>query len=193
MLIVGGPGSGKTTAAQQLATCLGVPHHNLDRVAFKPPEGAADAPFWQWTRTPYEDRCAWSSATAQQDRWVCDGIYAGWTLPLVTSAEVVLWLDVATMRCMGRVVRRALAHRVRGGKDWDLRSVRTVARGAREWARRPAATEAELAATDGANGGRTTAAFLEEYQTKVVRVRRPRDVRRAIRAACSAGEVTRPG
>lgn len=185
VLIVGGPGSGKTTVARRLARELDLPHHDLDRVAFSPPDGSPDAPFWRWARTPHEDRRQWAARTATEDRWVCDGIYAGWTRPLVDAADVVLWLDTPSARCVTRVVRRAIVHRARGGKDWNLRSVRIVSRGAREWSRRPPATDADLAVRDGANGRRTTAAFLEGAEEKVIRARRPRDVERAVRAISS--------
>ena len=181
ILVVGGPGSGKTTVARQLSDALRLPHHDLDRVAFMPPEGRPDAPFWQWTRTAYEDRQQWAAETAREEQWVCDGLYAGWTTPLVEAAEAVLWLDLASARCVARAVRRAALHRAHGGRDWNMQSVRVVSRGARDWVRRPPATDADLRLTDGANGRRTTAALLSEHEAKVVHARRPLEVRRAVR------------
>jgi adenylate kinase family enzyme len=180
VLVVGGPGSGKTRVAQRLAEKLGVPHHELDRVAFTAPMGDPDAPFWKWTRTPWVERQAWAVETAKLNGWVCDGIYAGWTTPLVNAADLVLWLDVRAVRCVTRVVRRAVAHRMRGGRDWDLRSVRVVSRGAREWRQRPTATDDELIDSDGLNGHRTVAALLAGFDEKVVKVHRPADVRRVV-------------
>ena len=164
--VVGGPGSGKTTYARALAADLGVPHHDLDRIAWAPPPGEPGAPFRRWLRVPDGRRRERAAAIAAGDGWVADGLYAGWTEPLRDAADRIVWLDPPARVAVVRVLRRALADR---GRDWDLRSVWRVARSARSFRTRPAGTAADLLARDGANSSRTLEVFLHPVRDKVER------------------------
>ncbi|GAA4212789.1 AAA family ATPase [Actinocatenispora rupis] len=185
VLVVGGPGSGKTTLARTLATALGVPHHDLDRVAYR--AGAPDAPFHDRVRVGDDVRRASAADIAATEGWVADGLYAGWTGPLRDAADLIVWLDPPARVALCRVLRRAVAHRCRGGRDWDLRSVWRVARGARSYRSRPVGTADELRARDSANGSRTLAAFLRPAADTVVRCGSAAEVRRAVGRIVSAG------
>lgn len=86
VVVVGGPGSGKTTLAQGIARRLGLPHTELDRL-------------WWWPDwTPAEE----SAFTAQvaslvhaTPAWVLDGNYFDQIARLVwPAADVVVWLDL---------------------------------------------------------------------------------------------------
>jgi adenylate kinase family enzyme len=180
VLVVGGPGSGKTTFARLVASALGLPHHDLDRMAYDPPDSQGDAPFRQWTRVADNDRRERAAALAATDGWVADGLYAGWTAALRNAADVIVWLDLPARITTGRVLRRAVEHRARGGRDWDVRSVIRVARGAHNFRTRPPATDEQLRERDGANGGRTLAAFLGPVADKVIHCRTTAEVRRTM-------------
>jgi hypothetical protein len=173
VLVVGGPGSGKTTWARDLAAALRVPHHDLDRIAYDPPPATPRAPFPLWARVPDAERRKRAAALAAADGWVADGIYAGWTAPLRDAADLIVWLDTPARITTVRVLRRALADRRSGGRDWDARSLWRVLRGARAYRTRPPATADQLLARDGANGSRTLAAFLAPVPAKVIRARTP--------------------
>ena len=185
VLVVGGPGSGKTTLARTLAVALGLPHLDLDRVAYAPPAERPDAPFWQWVRVHTDQRREQAASLAETDGWVADGLYAGWTAPLRDTADVILWLDLPARITAWRVLKRAIEHRRRGGNDWDLRSVRRVARGALGYRRRAEATADQLHARDGANSNRTLEVFLQPAGNRVLRCSSPASVRLAV------GEITR--
>jgi adenylate kinase family enzyme len=166
VLVVGGPGSGKTTYAQRLAMQLEVPHQDLDRVAYEPPPENPEAPFWQWERVADELRRERAEVLAATEGWVADGLYAGWTEALRDAADRIVWLDPPARVTVWRVLRRAVADR---GGDWDVRSALRVARGARDYRTRPLAGPEELRARDGANSSRTLAEFLRPVAGKVTR------------------------
>jgi adenylate kinase family enzyme len=180
VLVVGGPGSGKTTFARLVASALRLPHHDLDRMAYEPPDLHPDAPFWQWQRVADDHRRERAAVLAATDGWVADGLYAGWTAVLRNAADVIVWLDLPARVTTWRVLRRAVGHRARGGRDWDVRSVIRVARGAHNFRTRPPASDEQLRERDGANGARTLAAFLGPAADRVIRCRTTAEVRQTM-------------
>ncbi len=177
--VVGGPGSGKTTLARAVATALELPHHDLDRVAYDPPAGRpmrhSGGGYESWTA--HAVRGPPLAATAG---WVADGLYAGWTAPLRDAADVIVWLDLPARVTTWRVLRRVIRHRRRRGRDWDLRSVRRVARAARAYRTRSIATVDRLRGRDSANGSRTLEVLLLPVTDKVIRCRSVSEARQAV-------------
>lgn len=97
--VVGGPGSGKTRIAGQLAARTGTPLHHLDNVARI---GGGSGPV-----RPMSDRCRLAAEIASGDRWVTEGVHLGWTRPLLERADVILWLDtVSWLTAAQRISRR---------------------------------------------------------------------------------------
>jgi adenylate kinase family enzyme len=179
-LIVGGPGTGKTTFASLVASALHLPHRELDRMAYDPPPSHRDAPFWRWTRVADDERRERAAALAATPAWVAEGLYAGWTAALRDAADVVVWLDLPARVTTWRALRRAVEHRWRGGHDWDIRSALRVARGARSYRTRPSATAEQLRERDGANGALTLEVFLRPAADKVIHCRTTAQARRTI-------------
>lgn len=64
IFILGGPGSGKTTLAQDLSRRLAIPHHDLDKIGWK---HGTDMNAW------VEE----SALIADQSEWIAEGIHIG--------------------------------------------------------------------------------------------------------------------
>jgi adenylate kinase family enzyme len=103
--VIGGPGTGKTTLAHRLGDAYGLPVYELDRVAYEGPEFRPRSP----------SACAARAGEiSAQDRWVTEGIFVGWTEPLLARAETIVWLDFGSWGgSAARIVRRTLGEAVR--------------------------------------------------------------------------------
>jgi hypothetical protein len=102
--IIGIPSSGKTTLAAGIADRLGVPHHDLDALAFVDD---------RWTLRPDEDRDAMLADILQEPDFVTEGGFLGWTEELFSAADHIVWLDPPLLTLMWRHVRRHGRHPLR--------------------------------------------------------------------------------
>ena len=108
ILILGSAGAGKSTVATQLSAILGLPLIHLD--AF----------FWRagWRESPRDEWKQRVATLLTQDAWIMDGNYLGTLVERLAVADTVILLDIPRIRCIYRVVRRAL--RDRGKQRADL-------------------------------------------------------------------------
>lgn len=107
--IVGGPGSGKTTLASEIAAHLGVEVYELDKIAFTGPH---------YVERPLMERLADVDLIAQGPSWVTEGLFLLWTDKLLSAADVIVWLDhVRWRRSVWRVTQRFIASALREVKD----------------------------------------------------------------------------
>jgi adenylate kinase family enzyme len=116
--IVGAPGTGKSTLARRLGATLGLPVHELDAIAYEGPD---------FHEQPLVQREAAAREIASDPRWVAEGIFIGWTDPLLERADLIIWLDYLTWRgsaarAVARTFRGALREmRFRRGSERFLR------------------------------------------------------------------------
>jgi cytidylate kinase len=82
--IIGGPGSGKTTLARELAVQLEIEAYELDKIAFTGPD---------FEERPLADRIADVHAIASRPAWVTEGLFVQWTDELMMEASIIVWLD----------------------------------------------------------------------------------------------------
>ena len=109
--VLGTAGSGKTTFARALATRLGVPHLELDRLHHRA----------GWVPAPLEEFRAELAAfvAAAPDGWVVDGNYQERAAGLMEQADTVVWLDFPRPVVMRRVVRRTVVRSLTRRELWN--------------------------------------------------------------------------
>lgn len=90
--LLGGPGSGKTTAGIALSHRFGLPHLNLDEI------------FWEREATTFDlkadpqVRDAALAAFITHGAWLVEGAYVGkWLLPSFTAADAIIALRPAVV------------------------------------------------------------------------------------------------
>jgi adenylate kinase family enzyme len=111
IVVVGPPGSGKTTVASDIARRLGLAHVELDSLWWDP----------NWTEAGSEEFCARLLPVVAADTWVVDGNYfsvgmrdVGWP-----HADTIVWLDLARWVTVPRVVWRTAWRGVRRMELWS--------------------------------------------------------------------------
>jgi ATPase family associated with various cellular activities (AAA) len=134
VVVVGGPGSGKTTVAASLADRLGLEHIEVDALWWQP----------EWTHLePHElQRCVLTRLDSA-GRWVLDGNYLDEIAAVVWPlADTLVWLDIARSTGFRRTVVRSLRRAVRREQLWsgNRESIATFGPGSlyRLWMRWPA-------------------------------------------------------
>jgi adenylate kinase family enzyme len=98
ILIIGNPGSGKTSLAARLSELLNLPFISLDRH------------YWKsgWVPTPLEE---WRKQVAELvagDKWIIDGNYDSSSDIRFPRAEAIIFLDFPTYICLWRAMRRMI-------------------------------------------------------------------------------------
>ena len=106
VIVVGGPGSGKTSFAAALARDLGVQHVELDALWWAP----------EWTPVGELEFRSRVAAIVAGDGWVLDGHYLDeGAVDLVwPAADTLVWLDLPRAIAVRRCLRRTTSRVVRG-------------------------------------------------------------------------------
>ncbi len=108
--VTGGPGRGKTVAADRLAALLGVPVYHLDYEWLDAEAGGALPPDLADKVTFMAEKAASMAAAAA---WVSEGAFLGWTGALLSAADIIIWMNVpwriASYRILSRQVRLNIA------------------------------------------------------------------------------------
>ena len=101
IMIIGCPGSGKTTLALALKEKLGLPVVHLDQL------------WWtgNWenvTREEFDSRLAMAM---NMDRWIIDGNYSRTIPQRLPKCDTIIYLDFERWECLLGVAQRILAYR----------------------------------------------------------------------------------
>jgi adenylate kinase family enzyme len=96
-MVIGGPGSGKTTLALELGARLGLPVVHFDTLRAQLPLGPDRADILRTAMARHE----------AADHWVIDGLYLQSLPNRVERADIIVWLDIPLVIRLWRVTVRS--------------------------------------------------------------------------------------
>lgn len=99
IMVVGCPGSGKSTVAIRIAQKLDLPVVHLDKIHY--------APGWQERTKAEKKRLA--TRVEQADRWVIDGNLSATYPHRLSRADCCVWLDIPLRIRLWRLLKRRLS------------------------------------------------------------------------------------
>ena len=146
VLVYGVTGSGKSTLAKRLGAITGLPVHLVDDLTWEP----------GWTPVAEDEQRRRILSVCARERWILDSAYGGWLDVPLGRADLIVALDYARWRSLGRLLLRTGA-RVVGRREvcngnretlrtlfsagsivlWHFRSITGKRRRMRSWATRP--------------------------------------------------------
>lgn len=106
ILILGSPGSGKSTLSRRIGAVIGQEPIDLDTVA-------AIAYRTGVRPRPIQPLLSEAERIASLPNWIAEGVFTAWTMPLVNAATDVVVVRTSIARCLGRVIRRHLSRGIR--------------------------------------------------------------------------------
>jgi adenylate kinase family enzyme len=107
IVIIGSPGAGKSTLAQQLGESLNIETIHLDRY------------FWQsdWREKPRDARIEILKELVRKERWIIEGTYLGASEPRLNAADTIIFLDIPLWLCLHRIRQRHNKYKGQARRD----------------------------------------------------------------------------
>lgn len=107
-MIIGGSGSGKSTAARMIGEKLGLPVYHMDREVYWLPG---------WVERDKGDQLLKIKRLAAHDAWVIEGNSSSTFALREARAHLLIWLDIPLAVRVFRVIRRSLMQRGQSRPD----------------------------------------------------------------------------
>lgn len=96
VIVIGSPGSGKSTFSRALHEKTGLPLHHLDMMLWKPDKTTID-------KSVFREKLA---KLLEEDEWIIDGNYGSTMEIRLSSCDTVFFLDLPTEICLDSVRSR---------------------------------------------------------------------------------------
>ena len=107
VLVIGSPGSGKTTFSVKLSEITKLPLVHLDKLFWK--EG--------WTERSKEEFDALLDEVMKSESWIIDANYSRTLRKRLEKADTVIYFDLPTRICLFRVIKRVITNRGKTSAD----------------------------------------------------------------------------
>jgi adenylate kinase family enzyme len=100
IIVIGSPGSGKSTFSRKLAEVTGIPLIHLDKE------------FWNhgWVETPREEWVERQANFISEDEWIIDGNYGGTLDIRLEKADTIICFQLSRMTCLLRYLKRVITN-----------------------------------------------------------------------------------
>lgn len=107
IVIIGSPGAGKTTLANEIHSKLKMKVYHLDRL------------FWQpgWIRKTRDTRIDILQKIVQEKQWIIEGSYFKSSESRLDAADTIIFLDIAPLECLRRIIKRHFEAPKRSRRD----------------------------------------------------------------------------
>lgn len=96
VMIVGGPGSGKSKLGQRLGQRTGLPVVHMDHIHWLP----------NWVERSRDDKDRMTREVHRRPEWILEGGHSSTYADRLAHADTLIWLDVGVWRRLWRVTRR---------------------------------------------------------------------------------------
>lgn len=100
IIVIGSPGSGKSTFSRKLAEIIGIPLIHLDKE------------FWNygWVETPREEWVKKQGSYISDDEWIIDGNYGGTLDIRIEKADTIICFRLSRVVCILRYFKRVITN-----------------------------------------------------------------------------------
>ena len=107
VLVIGSGGSGKSTLSRTLGKALGLNVIHLDKF------------YWKagWVEPPKDEWLEIVKDLIGRESWIIDGNYSGTFAQRVAACDTIIFLDMSSLVCVWRIVKRRLLYRRRNRPD----------------------------------------------------------------------------